>query len=273
MIKGINRRVTIGFAFLVGLLFASSWVSLYELGNVSTDLESILNANRRNVELTKEMSFRARMHSQALLHFAVESDSSYIQVCRQVVDEFEKLLEDARRLRTDGSLDSLKMALEDLSLTSECLFRETVIVDSLDERFVEKTELVQQCMRNKRRMMGIDYCSESYEPVLMVLADRLSNYISQSYLKLSPRAEQLNRNSYRAVTPVFVTLLVMVAVVLMFYFFIRVYCVNPVVKLDKALSNYLRYKIPFSVKANLQDEMRSIVDQIETLISKHQTQR
>lgn len=42
---------------------------------------------------------------------------------------------------------------------------------------------------------------------------------------LAPRTEQLKRNAYRAVTPVLISLLVMIAIVLMLYYFVSAYLV------------------------------------------------
>ena len=40
---------------------------------------------------------------------------------------------------------------------------------------------------------------------------------------LAPRTEQLKRNAYRAVTPVLISLLVMIAIVLMLYYFVSAF--------------------------------------------------
>ena len=52
---GIRKRVTIGFLSIVVLLFFSGLVSLFELNHMSADIESILDGNRRSLELSENM--------------------------------------------------------------------------------------------------------------------------------------------------------------------------------------------------------------------------
>lgn len=69
--KGLGKRVTIGFLSIVALLFASGIVSLFELSNLSNDTEVILAASRRNMEFAKDMLKSAHEHSQAVMHVAI----------------------------------------------------------------------------------------------------------------------------------------------------------------------------------------------------------
>ena len=84
---------------------------------------------------------------------------------------------------------------------------------------------------------------------------------------LAPRTEQMKKNAYRAVTPVLISLVVMIAIVLMLYYFMTVYCVNPILRMNKALGAYLSFRIPFAVKGDdLKDEMRELKEKIDSLI-------
>ena len=90
---------------------------------------------------------------------------------------------------------------------------------------------------------------------------------------LAPRTEQMKRSAYRAVTPVLISLLVMIAVLLMFYYFMTIYCVNPIVKMNRSLGDYLAFKVPFVVKDELKDELLDLKEKIETLVlqSRHRS--
>ena len=83
---------------------------------------------------------------------------------------------------------------------------------------------------------------------------------------LAPRTEQLKRNAYRAVTPVLISLLVMIAIVLMLYYFVSAYLVRPVLSMNKSLGDYLRFGLPFKVKAEVKDEVAELKDRIDDVV-------
>ena len=90
---------------------------------------------------------------------------------------------------------------------------------------------------------------------------------------LTPRAERLSRNAYRAVTPVFISLVVMIVILLLFYYFVMIYIAKPIVEMNKSLGNSMRYKIPFDVKSECRDEMSDLKDKIEMVINNHKVQK
>ena len=95
----------------------------------------------------------------------------------------------------------------------------------------------------------------------------IKNYMTSTQSSLAPRAEQMKKNAYRAVTPVLISLAVMIAIVLMLYYFMSVYCVNPILRMNKGLGDYLSFRVPFVVKADCKDEMLELKEKIETLIT------
>ena len=89
--------------------------------------------------------------------------------------------------------------------------------------------------------------------------------LSYAQSSLTPRAERLSRNAYRAVTPVFISLVVMIVILLMFYYFIKIYAVKPIVEMNKSLGDWIRYKLPFSIKAECRDELDELKGKIESV--------
>ena len=94
--KGIGKRVTIGFLSILLLLFASGIVSLFELGNLSNDTEEILAASRRNMEIAKDMLRSAHEHSQSVFHIAIFDQSGDRDVCRRAMSDLEGKVAAAR---------------------------------------------------------------------------------------------------------------------------------------------------------------------------------
>ena len=260
--KGIGRRVTIGFLSIVVLLFASGVISLFELSNLSNDTEVILAASRRNLELAKDMLKFAHEHSQATLHIALFDEESELDVCRRAMSDLEGKLAAARSEAVDASrLDSLAVSVSQLRIVSEShLFTPNrVMADTL---VVAESESV----ANMAALSGKRWYDEQYKVVYDNMIEEIQEFMTHTYSSLAPRAEQLNKNAYRSVAPVLISLVVMIAIVLMFYYFIRVYCVAPIVRINRALNDFLTYRLPFNVKADLLDELKQLAENIEKLI-------
>ena len=80
-----------------------------------------------------------------------------------------------------------------------------------------------------------EYYEKQYEKVVTAVRD----YMTSTQSSLAPRAEQLK----------------------------MLYCVNPIVAMNKGLGQYLTFRIPFAVKAECKDEILELKEKIEALVA------
>ncbi len=251
---GMRKRVTVGFLSIVCLLFFSGMVSFLELSHLSRDTGEILNANRRNIELAKEMLDAAHEQNVALIHLSVFGDRSYDSLCRTSLERLENTLLIAQSEALDKSfLDSLAFATTELRLLTDNYLAFGVATD-LKPKPVCDT-------------LSANWYNNDYEAVYGKLTSAIKNYMTSTQSSLAPRAEQMKTNAYRAVTPVLISLTVMIAIVLMLFYFMTIYCVTPIERMNKGLSDYLAFKIPFSIKGEFKDEVLELKEKIENLIA------
>lgn len=249
--KGIRKRVTIGFMSIVTLLFFSGMVSLFELGHLSTDAEAILDNSHRNMEVAKNMLTALHTQSRAVADIVVMNDRSKDLLCREGLRDLDKSLAAAYDLSKGASahLDSLSVSIGKLRhLMGEMFAAQN---DSLPSTF------------NRA------WYDQVYMPVSSEVSSQIGEYMSATHEGLTPRAEQLNRNAYRAVMPVLISLIVMIAIVLMLYYFVTIYCVNPILSLRKSLADWLAFRLPFAPKSECRDELLELKEDIETLINQN----
>ena len=246
--KGLRKRTSIGFMSIAILLFFSGMVSLFELGHLSTDAEAILANSHRNMELAKDMLTSLHSQSRAVADIAVLGEKGRDSLCRESLTLLENSLMAAYDLSKGGAhLDSLITTVAELrQLTGEMLAAQN---DTIPSEF------------NRA------WYDQVYMPVSSKVSDQINDYMSATHEGLTPRAEQLNHNAYRAVMPVLISLVVMIAFVLMLYYFITIYCVNPVLALRKSLADWLAFRLPFAPKSECRDELLELKEDIETLIN------
>lgn len=253
---GLRKRVTVGFLSIVCLLFFSGMVSFMELSHLSRDTGEILQANRRNIELAKEMLDAAHEQNVALIRLSVFGDRSYDSLCRKSMDRLENTLLVAQNEALEKSfLDSLAFATTELRLLTDnyLAFGVSTTADS-----------VSVCRPDS---IGAAWYNDRYEALYGRLTSAIKNYMTSTQSSLAPRAEQVKRNAYRAVTPVLISLAVMIAIVLLLFYFMSIYCVNPIVRMNKELGDYLAFRVPFVMKGDLKDEVLALKEKIEALIA------
>ena len=252
--KGLRKKSIAGFSCIVLLLAFSGVVSMLELGQLSRDAEEIFGASTRNVELAQDMLDAAQSQHTALMHIAIFGQYEFADSCRHSSERLTATLELSREEIYDAaSLDSLSMATARLATTVEDFM--TV------EPPIERTDSIVRA--------NAMWYTRQYEADYMALHNAVKNYITSMQGTLAPRTELLKKNAYRTVMPVLITQIVTILIVLMLFYFVNCYGVKPITELNKRLDDYLRYKLPFTVKGEFVDELALIKEQIEVLITRN----
>lgn len=294
---GIRKRVTVGFLSIVCLLFFSGMLSFLELNVLSRDTGEILEAHRRNIELAKQMLDAAHEQGLAFTHLSMHHDARYDSLCRAGMNRLEQTLEVAQEEAADkSSLDSLSIVVTELRLlTDRFLARfaeqraheQRLAVEAEQRRLMQQIDTLALFLPDSIRQADSlamlksgnslsaaeDYLSEQeqHDALYRRLTTSIQHYMTSAQSALAPRTEQLRRNAYRAVTPVLISLLVMIAIVLLLYYLMLLYCVNPILRINRSLGEWLQFRIPYRPKGDLQDELKELSEKIDTLInlSKH----
>lgn len=251
---GMRRRVTIGFLSIVCLLFFSGMVSLVELSRLSRDTDDLMQTSKRTIELAKAMLDAAHSHNVAMIRLAVFGDRTYDSLCMASLERLEERLQVAQREAVEKSvLDSTAFAATDLRvLTDEYM------------AFGAPEAKAAKAFRNDSA--GARWYKDQYMEVYVRLTSSIKAYMTSAQSSLVPRTEQMKRNAYRAVTPVLISLAVMIAIVLMLFYFMSIYCVAPILRMNRGLGDWLTFRKPFAVKGDLKDEVLELREKIDALI-------
>lgn len=289
---GIRKRVTIGFLSAVLLLFISGMLSLFELNQLSRGTDEILKANQRNIELAKEMLDAAHDQNMAFIRLSIFREARYDSLCRASLKRLEETLAVAREEALDKSfLDSLFLATTELRLLTDRFLAEFSAQQRALEARADSLTLAAREGLDSLANASVDSLEasvvvapaptvadfveqERHDAIYTRLTAAIRTYMTSTQSSLAPRTELMKKNAYRAVMPVLVSLLVMIAIVLMLYYFTLLYCVNPVLRINRSLGDFIQFRIPYRPKkADFQDELSELNEKIETMItlSKQQT--
>ena len=150
---GLRKRVTVGFLSIVCLLFFSGMVSFLELSHLSRDTGEILKANKRNIELAKEMLDAAHEQNIALIRLSVFGDRSCDSLCRKSMERLENTLLVAQSEALEKSfLDSLAFATTELRLLTDNFLAFGGAGSAAARTAIQSPELLYACPLLRRRL-------------------------------------------------------------------------------------------------------------------------
>lgn len=240
---GIRQKIMIGFLSLGALLFFSGIISYFELSKLTTSTNQMLESSTRNIEFSRKMLDAVQEQNTALLHTEVLGLSDYDSLLMAGGDNFNRAVEETGFYVFDlPGLDTIYAARRNYN---------DVIVSHFSDTL----------SREDRIMWFVTtYKTEYYN-----LTSAIKNFMINSQLDMEAKTQLLEDNAYRAVMPGIIALVIGIIIILIFYYFIDIYYVAPILKITKALNSYFTLNIPFSVNIEGRDEIVKLKDYIEQM--------
>ena len=266
-ISSVTRRIRVAFMSLLLLLFFSGAMSLFELERVSQDTEEILLASKENVDLAGSMLTALNEQNDIMITLAVASGKfNDIQHYSIPCEESMQLLSHAttsaqlrmKSTETPFAADSLVV----------CANRINEITTAYISGDVHRSIALALADSTVQATTTHEWYVNEYKPEYEAATQQITKYMTGAHNSLGPEVNNLSHTARRAVTPVFISLVVMVVVVIMFYFFMYHYFVRPILRINRSLGDFLTYKKPFVVEIGCRDEIAILRDRIAQLINK-----
>ena len=262
-IGSVKSRVRLSFFSIILLLFFSGAMSLFELERVSHDTEEILRASKANVDLASEMISALNEQNDAMISMAViggtlNDISSHYRHCETSINRLSTAVEEAHS----------RMSKTETPMATDSLIIHASRINTLAQAYINgeihRAIAYDSITSNSTHMWYI----EEYKPEYVSVSNQITRYMTGSESTLGPVVNRLSHTARRAVTPVFISLVVMIVVVLMFYYFLHHYLIKPVLRINDELGDYLRYRTPFDATIPCRDEIKTLRERIAALIAK-----
>jgi methyl-accepting chemotaxis protein len=123
-------------------------------------------------------------------------------------------------------------------------------------------------------LQGYSQRRDWYFNRLQGVYDKLRDYIQKLTLisqnGLAENYYSLNDRFYRSITPIIVAALVGIILVLLFNYFLNLYLIKPVIKINKGLKSYREYNKGYDVKFDFgRDQMEELNGNIKEIIEEN----
>jgi hypothetical protein len=274
----------------------SGAMSLIELQRVSSDTEEILIASKYNSELAVEMLTALDKQNKAMFSMVIEGDDieQHRLECEQGIRDLHSTTLRAKEIVSQGdnpqSADSLILFANSVNALSKSYLNHEVENEvMLVNEQLNLLPDINAMSYNPHFSLGasigefktetlVDNAEPTYSAhqwyinQYLVESDNvmrhIKKYMSGAQNTLGPDVNDLSHTAHRAVKPVFITQVVMIAIVVIFYFFFMLYFVKPILRINRSLGTHLAYRMPFDDSIFSRDEIRTVRDRIAALISR-----
>lgn len=262
-LKSVKRRVQLAFASIILLLVFSGALSLFELERVSHDTEEILQQSKLTTDLAREIVTVLNEQNDAMIEMAVIGGNivDIAPYYKSSVESIERLAEATERAHE-------RMIEIGSPEITDSLLLYTARINDLTSSYINGDVHLAISSDTLSYRTPHSWYVEYYKPEYVNLSKQITKFMTGSESTLGPDVNSLSLTARRAVTPVFLSLVVMIVVALMFYYFLNHYLIKPIMRINRSLGEYLRYRSPFDKDIACRDEIKSLRDRIVILIAK-----
>lgn len=262
-LKSIKRRVQLAFASIILLLAFSGALSLFELERVSQDTEKILHESKISTDLAHEIVTVLNEQNDAMIEMAVIGGEIF-----DITPHYKRCVESIEHLANASERAHARMTDMGSPEITDSLMLYTTRINDLANSYINGDVHLAIVTDSLGLLTTHSWYVEHYKPEYVNLSKQITKFMTGSESTIGPDVNGLSLTARRAVTPVFLSLIVMIVVTLMFYYFINHYLIKPIIRINNSLGGYLRFRSPFDNDIACRDEIRSLRDRITNLISK-----
>ena len=266
-IGSVSRRIRAAFISVLLLLFFSGIISLFELERVSHDTEEILMASKENVDLAGGMISALNEQNDMMITMAVSS-GKFGDIQRYRV----RCEEAMHKLARTTSIAQRQMQKTDTPEAADSLVMYANRINELTRSYIDgdvhRTIALALADSTKVAPTTHEWYVDKFKPEYVHTSEQITKYMTGAQSSLGPDVNNLSHTARRAVTPVFISLVVMVVVVIMFYFLIMHYFVRPILRINRSLGDFITYKKPFDDSIKCRDEIATLRDRIDAIVTK-----
>lgn len=250
---GIKTKVLLGSTVIGLILLISCILSFVEFERWSKDVSSILEDNIACVNTSRELMNISEEYNTYLLEQIGEDD---------LYSEVPELSDNSVFIKNFDNLSDHFTMEQERNMADSVLYAFVAymhVVNEVPDIWLEGY--------SQRRMW--------YSERLQGVYDKLRKYIQELTLisqnALAENYDSLNERFHRSVTPIIVSSGVGIILVILFNYFINIYFIIPIVKINKGLRVYKEFNKRYDVKFDYgRDQIQELNENIKEIIEENQ---
>ena len=245
---GIRGKILFGFLVLAGMLFLAGGWSIYELMNIGTSVQGLLDDNYRSINAARSMVEALEREDSAILLLISGKRQEGTEIIKNADLSFQQAFMIAQKNITIPGEKSLVDDIEKAYDAFKVLWSEPIIGTD------REGNLDQYFRKEHQSFLGV----KSEIRNLMTLNDRF----------MYQTASDLKNRAYRAIMPGIVAIIAALVFSFVFNYFVNYYLVGPIIRISHGIQDFLDTGKTFEVNIETMDEMSLLASSLQQLISR-----
>jgi methyl-accepting chemotaxis protein len=242
---GIRIKILLGFLILACMLFLAGGWSIYELTNIGTSVQGLLDDNYQSIHA-------ARIMTEAL----EREDSAILLLQLGNWDEGRKIIKSADLSFRQG----FRMAQKNITIPGESEY-----IHRIEKSYNTFKSLWIKPIVGTISERNLDWYSNEIHPRFLAVKSDVGKLMSMNDSVMYETASGLKNRANRAVMPGVVALLAALIFSILFNYFVNYYLVGPIIRITSGIQAFIKNGEPFRVKIETDDELRSLTSSIREL--------
>lgn len=243
---GIRPKIFSGFLILATMLAVAGVWSIYELSTIGASVQKLLDDNYKSISSAKTM-----------IEALEREDSAILLLILGKWDEGRSIMNSANDLFEEG----YKIAEKNLTIEGEKSY-----VDNIRTKYDSYKSLWVKPIVGTDREGDLDWYSEEVHESFLQVKASIQNLMDINDRVMYQTASNLKDKSNSAIMPGIVAIVSSLVFSILFSYFINYYIVDPIIRLTKGISQFLKTRRDFDAKIETKDELMDLANSISELI-------
>lgn len=242
---GIRRKVTTGCILLSLVLFVSSIIAVFEFRKMDDFVKKVIDDDIADIEMVRSLYDETEAFNDRIM-LAVDNDDAQIGSFIRSVD-MEGRYASLRRTFTDG--------------------RANTAVDSITYAFAAYMQVMAEApsVWLQGSFERREWLYHRLQPVYVELRRYVMALTSVTEDSLIASSQSLQGSFHRSIMPSIVAMLIGLAMVALFHFYLNNYLIKPVLSINRGIKSFRQYGKTYDVKVDGFDELHEINEEITNL--------
>ena len=251
---GIKRKVLLGCIVLAIMLFFSSLISIFEFTKMNRYVSGVIADNIRSINAARELLSVSEQYNISLMNGLVlegEARPESFSISRE-----EELV---------SSFENLSRSF----VTTE----ERAAADSVLYAYAAYMQVVSEA----EKMWEYDYAERQHwffnrlQPVYLKFRGYMMHLTTICQDALIESSQDIRVGTYRSLMPGLVSVLVGMIMVLLFYYFLNYYLINPLLKVTAGIKGYRYHGRSYEVRLDNVDELEELNEAVGDIVEQNLT--